>query len=84
MSDTSTVFEFIQNMIVEIKDLESDEIQNETGIDQLGLDSLDYVEIQVGVKRQFGVELSPTLFERIHTLGQLCVYISTNSATQEA
>lgn len=85
MSDVSTVFEFIQNMIVEIKDLEPSEIQQETSIDELGLDSLDYVEIQVGVKREFGVALSPALFEKqIHTLGQLCTYIGAAAATQEA
>jgi acyl carrier protein len=77
MHDKNAVFEFIKDMIVEMKDSEPDDIRMQTAIDELGLDSLDYVEIQVGVKRKFGVALSPTLFERqIKTLDALCGYIA--------
>jgi acyl carrier protein len=77
MHTTESVFKFLRDLIVEMKDSEPDDIGTQTTIDDLGLDSLDYVEIQVGVKRQFGVALAPTLFERqIKTIGELCDYIA--------
>jgi acyl carrier protein len=85
MNTTNTVLEFIRDMIVEMKDLEPEEITPETSIDELGLDSLDYVEIKVNVSREFLVTLTPALFEtKIKTIGQLCTYIAEESASQEA
>lgn len=84
MNTTDTVFNFLKDLIVEMKDSEPDDIGIQTAIDELGLDSLDYVEIQVGVKRKFGVALSPTLFERqIKTIGELCDYIAGVETTLE-
>jgi acyl carrier protein len=85
MDTTNTVLEFIKDMIVEMKDMEPDEITAETSIDELGLDSLDYVEIKVNVSREFLVTLTPSLFEtKIKTIGQLCTFIAEESASQEA
>jgi acyl carrier protein len=85
MDATKAVLEFIKDMIVEMKDMEPDEVTPETSIDELGLDSLDYVEIKVNVSREFQVTLTPALFEtRITTIGQLCTYIAEESASQEA
>ena len=85
MHNKETIFNFIRDMIVEMKDAEPTDIRMETAIDALGLDSLDFVEIQVGIKRQFGVALSPTLFERqIKTLEALCEYVANAESTLEA
>lgn len=84
MTSSDTVFEFIQNMIVEMKDMEPEQIMPETGIDELGLDSLDFVEIKVNVNREFLVTLAPVLFEtKIRTIGHLCTYIAEASASME-
>lgn len=85
MTSIDAVFEFISDMIVEMKDLPPEEISLETSIDELGLDSLDYVEIKVNVTREFMVTLTPTLFEtKIRTVGNLCTYIAEASASLEA
>jgi acyl carrier protein len=84
MADTTTVLEFMKDMISEIKDLAPEEITPETTIDELGFDSLDYVEIKVNVSREFLVTLTPTLFESIQTIRQLCDYIAKESASLEA
>ncbi|MFL9884406.1 acyl carrier protein [Paraburkholderia agricolaris] len=85
MPEINTVFEFLKEMIVEIKDLDPADIQVPMTIDELALDSLDYVEMQVNIKRKFGVALSPMLFERrIKTLAQLCEYIVNAEPTREA
>ncbi|MFX1766278.1 acyl carrier protein [Paraburkholderia sp. A1RI-2L] len=84
MNNTNTVLEFIRDMLVEMKDMEPGDLTPETSIDELGLDSLDYVEIKVNVSREFLVTLAPTLFEtKIKTVGQLCTYIVEESAKQE-
>lgn len=85
MDTTNAVLEFIKDMIVEMKDMEPADITPDTSIDELGLDSLDYVEIKVNVSREFLVTLTPMLFEtKIKTIGQLCMYIAQESARQEA
>lgn len=84
MPEACVVLEALKEMIVEIKDLDPANIPSDMMIDDLGLDSLDYVEIQVGVKRKFGVALSPSLFERrIKTLIQLCEYIASSETSHK-
>jgi acyl carrier protein len=85
MTTIDAVFEFISDMLVEMKDLPPEEITLETSIDELGLDSLDYVEIKVNVTREFMVTLTPALFEtKIRTIGNLCTYIRAESTSLEA
>lgn len=85
MSTQHEIFDFISEAIIDRKDLDTNEITPDTSINELGFDSLDYVEIQVHMKRKYGVTLTSTLFEtQIRTIGQLCNYIADVSSTQEA
>lgn len=70
---------FFKEKFNEIKDLDEDSINRDIQIEELGLDSLDFVEIQVGVKKKFNISLSPELFEgQITTIGELCDYIQAS------
>jgi acyl carrier protein len=73
---------FLRDAILELKDLDEAILVPETTIEDLQLDSLDYVEIQVGIKRQYDVSIDAELFATgaIKTLGDLITYISTHSA----
>ncbi|WP_175998023.1 acyl carrier protein [Burkholderia stabilis] len=85
MTRDNEIFNYIRDMIAEMRDLTEEEVSMETSIDELGLDSLDYVEIKVNVTREFMVHLTPMLFEtKIKTVGQLCTYIAQESASKEA
>lgn len=52
------VFAFLKNCILDLTDLDAEGIQSGSSLDELGLDSLDFVEVQVLIKRTFGVQVN--------------------------
>jgi len=72
-----TVDKFLCDMILELKDIEESDLNPETTLEKLDLDSLDYVELQVGIKKKFGVSMEPELFlsGKIKTFGDVCSYV---------
>lgn len=63
-----------------VDDLEIDE--NELAADallkeDLGIDSLDYVDIVVIVDKTFGFKIKPEEMKGVQTLGQFCDYIES-------
>ena len=63
-----------------VDDLEIDE--NELVADallkeDLGIDSLDYVDIVVIVDKTFGFKIKPEEMKGVQTLGQFCDYIES-------
>lgn len=77
MSNVETVFQVVQDLILELKDVEEDGVTLDTSIESLALDSLDFVELQLVVKKKVGVALDPQAFvnRKIATLRQLCEYV---------
>jgi acyl carrier protein len=75
---------FLINAILELKDVDEADLIPDLTLEQLALDSLDYVEIQVGIKKNFGVDMQSELFSSgtISTLGQLNDYIEQHKAGQ--
>lgn len=73
------VDQFLRNAILELKDFDEAQLVPEMTIEALRLDSLDYVEIQVGIKKKYGVAVEPELFVNgtIKTLGDLTGYITS-------
>jgi acyl carrier protein len=43
----------------------------------LGIDSLDFVDIVVIVERNFGFKINPEEMKEVQTLGQFCDYIES-------
>ena len=63
-----------------IEDLESEEenIAPEAKLkDDLGIDSLDFVDIVVIVEKNFGFKIKPEEMQGIVTLSQFCDYIES-------
>ena len=56
------VAEFLQDAIVELKDVDEAALVPALTFEELELDSLDYVEIQLRIKKTFKVEITPELF----------------------
>lgn len=69
--------DFLVSAIVELKDIDESDLKPSLTLEALELDSLDYVELQVGIKKHFGVEVVGELFAsgQIKTLGELVDYI---------
>ncbi len=68
---------FVKAAIFELKDMEESSLVPELTFEQLELDSLDYVEVKLRIKREFKVELDSGLFTsgELKTLGDLISYI---------
>lgn len=68
------VYNTVCEMICDAKDLELADLSPEMPLHQLKLDSLDYVELMVLAKREFGATLTAEMFieNPTMTLGELC------------
>ena len=77
MNTIESVFEVIRDLILELKDEEIESITLESTIESLDLDSLDFVEMQVVVRKKLDVAIDPAAFagRNISTLRTLCEYI---------
>jgi acyl carrier protein len=77
MNTTESVFDVIRELILELKDDGVENITLESTIEALDLDSLDFVEMQVVVRKKLGVAMDPKAFasRNISTLQALCDYI---------
>jgi acyl carrier protein len=73
-----SVADYLKAFVLEISDVAEDQISDSATFEDLGLDSLAFVEMRIGVAKKFGVKIDPALFEsgEIATLGQTANYIS--------
>ena len=83
MTTENDVLEFVRALIDELKDFDG-EVTYNTTLEALDLDSLDYVQAQIEVKKQFHVELSNALFTTggFSTVGDICRYVVNAAAGQ--
>lgn len=81
MTQFDEVYSKVCEMLCDAKDLEMDDLNPDMPIYQLKLDSLDYVELMVLAKKEFGVTVESELFvDNINmTLRELCQYLSDKS-----
>lgn len=86
MNESTKIFEFIQNLIVDMKDCVADNVTRWATFDQLNLDSLDFVELQVAVKKSYRVDLVHDLFAdgAISNIGELVDFIERKSSAVAA
>lgn len=70
--------EKVKGFMVEELELEEDELVADALLkDDLGIDSLDYVDIVVIVDKIFGFKIKPEEMTEVKTLGQFCDYIES-------
>ncbi|MFI8417423.1 acyl carrier protein [Serratia sp. NPDC078593] len=74
MEKYQQVYDTVCEMICDAKDLEQSDLSPEMPLYQLKLDSLDYVELMVLAKREFGATLNAEMFMENPnmTLSDLC------------
>lgn len=73
--------QFLIDAILELKDIDESELTRELSLEDLMLESLDYVEIQVLIKKNFAVQIDQQLFVsgKIKTLGNLADYVESDA-----
>ena len=69
------VFETIAKLIAERNDCDVAEIQRETTFQDLGIDSLDTVEMLMDLEDQLGMEIE--LDQKVETVGDLVDFIES-------
>jgi acyl carrier protein len=70
--------EIVRRFLIEEIEVEEDAIVPEAQLkDDLGIDSLDFVDIVVIVERNFGFKIKPEEMEGVRTLKQFCDYIES-------
>jgi acyl carrier protein len=74
MEKYQQVYDAVCEMLCDAKDLEMSVLSPDMPLYQLKLDSLDYVELMVLAKREFGATLNAEMFmaNPDMTLGELC------------
>ena len=67
------IFEAVAKLIAERNDCDPSEIKPETKFSDLGIDSLDTVEMLMNLEDEIGVEVE--LDEKVETVGELVAFI---------
>jgi acyl carrier protein len=68
----------VADFLIEDIEVEEEVIQPEALLkDDLGIDSLDFVDIVVIVERHFGFKIKPEDMAEVKTLSQFCDYIES-------
>ena len=70
--------EKVRNFLIEDLEIEEDNIAPDAKLkDDLGIDSLDFVDIVVIVEKNFGFKIKPEAMKGVVTLSQFCDYIES-------
>jgi len=73
------VFEKVKKIIVDLLQVSEDSVTTESNfIDDLGADSLDLVELIMGIEEEFNIEIPDGEAEKVVTVGDVVEYIKEN------
>ena len=73
-------FERLKNVIVDQLSVDADEVTLEASfVDDLGADSLDVVELIMGLETEFDIEIPDEDAEKISTVGDAVEYIKSHA-----
>ena len=73
--------EKVREFMIEDLEIEEEKISKDASLkDDLGIDSLDFVDIVVIVEKKFGLKIKPEEMAGVKTLGDFCDYIESKVA----
>ncbi len=73
------IFEKVKNIIVDLLQVSEDSVTLDAHfIDDLGADSLDLVELIMGIEEEFNIEIPDGEAEKVVTVGDVVEYIKEN------
>ena len=79
MKENAMVFEKVKNLIVEQLEVDPDMITMDTDfMKDLEADSLDAVEIILGVEEEYGIEIPDDIAENFTKVGDIVKYVDAN------
>ena len=75
---TATIEQRVKNVFNKILDIAPEEIKTDDQLNQtLGIDSTEMVEISVGLKKEFGIQLLDNELKKTHTLNEIISIIKS-------
>jgi acyl carrier protein len=81
----ASVFDRVKGIVVDQLGVAEEEVTTEASfIDDLGADSLDVVELVMGLEEEFGVEIPDEDAEKIITVGEAVKYIESHAGERAA
>ena len=70
--------EKVREFLIDDLEIEEEKITPDANLkDDLGIDSLDFVDIVVIVEKKFGFKIKPEEMAGVKTVGQFCDYIQS-------
>lgn len=73
------IFEKVKAIVVEQLGVDEEKVTKEaTFVDDLAADSLDIVELVMGIEEKFDIEIADSEAEKIVTIGDVVEYIKNN------
>lgn len=78
------IVRIVNSFLIEEIEIEEDKISDKAALkDDLGIDSLDFVDIVVIVERNFGFKINPEEMANVTTLEQFYDYIESKVGDQQ-
>lgn len=79
------MIEKVNDFMINDFEVEASAIQPEANLkDTLDLDSLDYVDLVVGLEQHFGLKVKPEDFQQLHSVSDFYTFIETRLAAKSA
>lgn len=76
--ERAVIEEKVRNFLIEDLEIDEEKISDDANLkDDMGIDSLDFVDIVVIVERNFGFKIKPEEMANVKTLRQFCDYIES-------
>lgn len=75
---SETIFNKVVELITDRAGLDEENLKPDVELKELGIDSLDMVELIMEVEDEFGVEIPDEKAEELKTIQQLVDYITNN------
>ena len=76
--DRKQIEEKVSNFLIEDIEIDEDKIFDDARLkEDMGIDSLDFVDIVVIVEKNFGFKIKPEEMQSVTTLKQFCDYIES-------
>lgn len=78
-------FDDLKRILVDRVGLPEEDVKQdpETTFDEMGLDSLAFVEIQLAMEQEYGFTIADEDAERIQTVGEAIAYVNERLAEKE-
>jgi acyl carrier protein len=78
-------FEDLKRILVDRVGIPEDDVKDDPDLtfDEMGLDSLAFVEIQLAMEQEYGFTVEDGDAERIHTVGEAISYVNERLAESE-